>query len=370
LGAQARHAQNLMKKSRTPIRVLLIDDSAVVRQVLQSILDQEPDIQVIAVASDPVFALDKMSKEWPDVIVLDIEMPRMDGITFLKKVMAEHPTPVVICSSLTEKGAETTMQALAAGAVEIITKPKIGLKNFLLESSNELVSAIRAAALTNVRNLLKVPSLPISVADKLNADVILSAAGGTAMAKTTERIVAIGASTGGTQALEVVLTALPRVSPGIVIVQHMPEKFTAAFAERLNNRCEIEVREAKNNDRVIPGLALIAAGGRHMLLKRSGAYYYVEVMDGSLVNRHRPSVDVLFRSVAKFAGKNATGIIMTGMGDDGARGLKEMLDAGAYTIAQDEASCAVFGMPKEAIKLGAAKRILPLSDLPLAIFGK
>lgn len=370
MGAQARHAQNPMKRSRRPIKVLLIDDSAVVRQVLQSILDQEPDIQVIAVASDPVFALDKMSKEWPDVIVLDIEMPRMDGITFLKKVMVEHPTPVVICSSLTEKGAETTMQALAAGAVEIITKPKIGLKNFLLESSNELASAIRAAALTNVRNLLKVPSLPIPVADKLNADVILSAAGGTAMAKTTERIVAIGASTGGTQALEAVLTALPRVSPGIVIVQHMPEKFTAAFAERLNNRCEIEVREAKNNDRVIPGLALIAAGGRHMLLKRSGAYYYVEVMDGSLVNRHRPSVDVLFRSVAKFAGKNATGIIMTGMGDDGARGLKEMLDAGACTIAQDEASCAVFGMPKEAIKLGAAKRILPLSDMPLAIFGK
>jgi len=356
-----------MKKSQNPIKVLLIDDSAVVRQVLQSILDEEPDIQVIAAASDPIFAIDKMSKEWPDVIVLDVEMPRMDGITFLKKVMTEHPTPVVICSSLTEKGAETTMQALAAGAVEIITKPKIGLKNFLKESSNELVSAVRAASQTRVRNLLKSPLLPIPVPEKFSADVILSAGAGSAMAKTTERIVAIGASTGGTQALEAVLKALPRVSPGIVIVQHMPEKFTAAFAERLNSVCKIEVREAKNNDRVIPGLALIAAGGRHMMLKRSGAFYYVEVIDGEPVNRHRPSVDVLFRSVAKFAGKNATGIIMTGMGDDGARGLKEMLDAGAYTIAQDEASCAVFGMPKEAIKLGAAKKIMPLSDMPSAI---
>jgi two-component system chemotaxis response regulator CheB len=357
-----------MKKSRkSKIKVLLIDDSALVRQVLQSILDQEPDIQVIAVASDPLFALAKMNKEWPDVIVLDVEMPRMDGITFLKKIMAEHPTPVVICSSLTDKGAETTMQALAAGAVEIITKPKIGLKNFLLESAYELVSAVRAAAQANVKNLLKVPSRPIPVAAKLSADTILSATGTYAMLETTERIVAIGASTGGTQALEAVLTALPRVSPGIVIVLHMPEKFTTLFAARLNGLSEIEVREAKNNDRVIPGLALIAAGGRHLLLKRSGAYYHVEVMDGAPVNRHRPSVDVLFRSVARFAGKNATGIIMTGMGDDGARGLKEMLDAGAYTVAQDEASCVVFGMPKEAIKLGAAKKILPLSEIPAAI---
>lgn len=360
-----------MKKSRAAkIKVLLIDDSAVVRQVLQSILDREPDIEVIAVASDPVFALDKMSREWPDVIVLDIEMPRMDGITFLRKVMAERPTPVVICSSLTEKGAETTMQALAAGAVEIITKPKIGLKSFLQDSSDDLVRAIRAAAQANVRNLLRTAAARIPVAGKLNADVMLSAAAGNAMAKTSEHIVAIGASTGGTQALEAVLTALPRVSPGIVIVQHMPEKFTAMFAERLNTLCEIEVREAKNNDRVIPGLALIAPGGRHMQLKRSGAYYHVEVMAGPPVNRHCPSVDVLFRSVAKFAGRNATGIIMTGMGDDGAHGLKEMLDVGAYTIAQDEASCAVFGMPREAIKLGAAKRVLSLGDMPVALLNK
>jgi len=352
------------------IKVLLVDDSAVVRQVVQSILDEEPDIEVIGAASDPIFALEKLSKEWPDVIVLDVEMPRMDGITFLKKIMAEHPTPVVICSSLTEKGAETTMQALAAGAVDIITKPQMGLKNFLLESSNELVHAVRAAAQANVKRLIKVPSAPLPVAAKLTADVILSAADNHAMAQTTERIVAIGTSTGGTQALEAVLTALPRVSPGMVIVQHMPEKFTASFAERLNGLCQIEVREGKNNDRVIPGLALIAPGGKHMMLKRSGAYYHVEVIDGPVVNRHRPSVDVLFRSVAKFAGKNATGIIMTGMGDDGARGLKEMLDAGAHTIAQDEASCVVFGMPKEAIKLGAAKRILPLDQMHLAILGK
>lgn len=352
------------------IKVLLVDDSAVVRQVLQAVLDQEPDIHVIGAASDPIFAMEKLTREWPDVIVLDVEMPRMDGITFLKKIMAEHPTPVVICSTLTEKGAETTMQALAAGAVEIITKPKVGLKSFLQESSNELVSAVRAAAQANVRRQVRAAApLPL-VAEKLNADAILSASTAHSMAQTTERIVAIGTSTGGTQALEAVLTALPRVCPGIVIVQHMPEKFTALFASRLNGLCQIEVREAKNNDRVIPGLALIAPGGKHMLLKRSGAYYHVEVVDGPLVNRHRPSVDVLFRSVAKFAGKNATGIIMTGMGDDGARGLKEMLDAGAPTVAQDEATCVVFGMPKEAIKLGAAKKVVPLHEMHWVILGK
>jgi len=350
------------------IKVLLVDDSAVVRQVLQAILDQEPDIHVIGAASDPIFALEKLTREWPDVIVLDVEMPRMDGITFLKKIMAEHPTPVVICSSLTEKGAETTMQALSAGAVEIIAKPQIGLKRFLQESSGELVAAVRAASHANVKRLSR-PASPLpQVAAKLNADAILPAASH-AMAQTTERIVAIGTSTGGTQALETVLTALPRVCPGMVIVQHMPEKFTASFAERLNSLCQIEVREAQNNDRVIPGRALIAPGGKHMLLKRNGAYYHVEVVDGPLVNRHRPSVDVLFRSVAKFAGKNATGIIMTGMGDDGARGLKEMLDAGAATVAQDEHSCVVFGMPKEAIKLGAAKRIVPLHEIHWAILG-
>lgn len=350
------------------ISVLLVDDSAVVRQVLLAILNDTPDIHVMGAASDPIFAMDKLAKEWPDVIVLDVEMPRMDGITFLKKIMSERPTPVVICSSLTQKGAETSLQAMSAGAVEVITKPTTGLKNFLLESAAELVAAIRAAANANVRNLGKRHAAPVlTPATRLSADAVLPAAQGQAMAQTTERIVAIGTSTGGTQALEAVLTALPRVCPGMVIVQHMPEKFTASFAERLNGLSRIEVREAKNNDRILPGLALIAPGGKHMMVTRSGAFYHVQVIDGPLVNRHRPSVDVLFRSVARFAGKNATGIIMTGMGDDGARGLKEMLDAGASTVAQDEASCVVFGMPKEAIKLNAAQRIRPLHDIHQAI---
>jgi len=347
------------------IKVLIVDDSAVVRQVLSELLDDEPGIEVQATASDPIFAMEKMRVTWPDVIVLDVEMPRMDGISFLKKIMAERPTPVVICSTLTEKGAETTMQALAAGAVSIVTKPKIGLKRFLEDSSSDIVGAVKAAAQANVRRMAAVPQL--KVGPKLNADAILPAASGHAMAQTTERIIAIGTSTGGTQALEVVLTALPRVCPGIVIVQHMPEKFTEAFANRLDGICKLAVKEARNNDRVLPGLALIAPGGKHMVLRRSGAQYFVEVLDGPLVNRHRPSVDVLFRSVAKAAGKNARGIIMTGMGDDGARGLKEMQDSGAATFAQDEETCVVFGMPKEAIKLGAADKVLPLQEIPQVI---
>ncbi|HUX64780.1 chemotaxis response regulator protein-glutamate methylesterase [Sulfuricella sp.] len=344
------------------INVLIVDDSAVVRQVLSGLLEDDPAIHVIGAASDPIFAMEHMRRQWPDVIVLDVEMPRMDGISFMKKIMAERPTPVVICSTLTEKGAETTMQALAAGAVSIVTKPKIGLKRFLEDSSSDIVGAVKAASHANVRRMVAAPLL--KVAPKLNADAILPAGGGQAMAQTTERIVAIGTSTGGTQALEVVLTALPRVCPGIVIVQHMPEKFTEAFAARLNGISQIEVKEAQNNDRVLPGRALIAPGGRHMVLRRSGAQYFVEVVDGPLVNRHRPSVDVLFRSVAKVAGKNALGIIMTGMGDDGAAGLLEMRQANACTIAQDEASCVVFGMPKEAIKRGAAEKIVPLSAIP------
>ena len=340
------------------IKVQIVDDSAVVRQVLQAILEQDAGIEVINAAADPIFAMTRMAQHWPDVIVLDVEMPRMDGITFLKKIMAEHPTPVVICSTRTVKGAETTMQALAAGAVGIVAKPKGAVKQSLNESAMELIHAVKAAACANVRNL-RVLSTPLPLASKLTADAIL-APSSSAMAQTTERIVAIGTSTGGTQALELVLTALPRVSPGIVIVQHMPEKFTASFAERLNGLSQIEVREARNNDRVIPGLALIAPGGKHMLLKRNGAYYHVDVIDGPPVNRHRPSVDVLFRSVAKFAGKNALGIIMTGMGDDGARGLKEMRDAGAVTLGQDEKTCVVYGMPKEAVKLGAVERTVAL----------
>ena len=351
----------------TDIKVLIVDDSAVVRQVLSASLSQASGIEVIGVAADPVFAMEKMSKQWPDVIVLDVEMPRMDGITFLKKLMAERPTPVVICSTLTEKGAKTTLQALAAGAVSIVTKPQSNLRQFLTESADELIQAVKAAAKANMKQVMSTRTA-VEAAPRLSADSILPA-GGAAMARTTESIVAIGTSTGGTQALEQVLRGLPRVCPGIVIVQHMPEKFTAAFAERLNQVCEIEVREAVQGDRVIPGRALIAPGGRHMLLKRNGAQYQVDIVDGPAVSRHRPSVDVLFRSVARGAGSNALGIIMTGMGDDGARGLKEMRDAGAKTLGQDEESCVVYGMPREALKLGAVERELPLEQIAAAILG-
>jgi two-component system chemotaxis response regulator CheB len=357
------------------IKVLVVDDSAVVRQVAASLIAGDPALELIGSASDPLFAMEKMKIQWPDVIVLDIEMPRMDGLTFLKKIMAEHPTPVVICSSLTATGADVTMQAMAAGAVDIITKPKIGVKGFLQEAAAEYLGAIRAAGKVNLRNLRRAPaaegaaksSAPLQVSQKLSADVILSAASANQPYQTTERLAAIGTSTGGTQALEQVLTALPRTAPGLVIVQHMPEKFTRAFADRLDTLCQIHVKEAENNDRVIPGLALIAPGGYHMLLKRSGAYYHVEIVSGPQVSRHRPSVDVLFRSVAKFAGRNAMGIIMTGMGDDGVKGLLEMHRAGSPTIAQDEASCVVYGMPKEAVKAGAVDQIMPLSSIPQAI---
>ncbi len=351
------------------IKVMIVDDSAVVRQVVAAALAGDPGIEVIATASDPIFALQKMQTRWPDVLVIDIEMPRMDGITFLKKIMAEHPTPVVVCSSLAEEGAQATFEAMAAGAIAIITKPKLGLKSFLEDASNDIVQAVRSAARANMRAVRSESAAPHQAEParaRLDADAVLSA-GSRALAHTTDQVVAIGTSTGGTQALEAVLTRLPATSLGIVIVQHMPEKFTAMFAQRLNELCQIEVREARNGDRVIPGLALIAPGGRHMMLKRNGAQYAVEVIDGPLVNRHKPSVDVLFRSVAKFAGSNALGIIMTGMGDDGARGMKEMHDAGAKTIAQDEASCVVFGMPKEAIKLGGAEQTMALGQIPAAI---
>ncbi|MDH5182902.1 MAG: chemotaxis response regulator protein-glutamate methylesterase, partial [Gammaproteobacteria bacterium] len=340
------------------INVLLVDDSAVIRQVLTSIFEATKDINVIAAVADPIFAMKRMEQQWPDVIVLDVEMPRMDGITFLRKIMSERPTPVVICSTLTDAGAETTMQAVEAGAVEIICKPKVAAKDNLKEQSTELVDAVRAAASANVNKFkLRVRSPAAKASSvkpqaKLTADAIMAKAT-SAMKQTTQQIVAIGTSTGGTQALESILVELPRVSPGIVIVQHMPEKFTEAFAQRLNGICEIDVKEAENGDRVRPGRALIAPGGKHLLVKRSGAEYLVEVVDGPLVSRHRPSVDVLFRSIAKSAGKNALGIIMTGMGDDGAKGLKEMHEMGSPTIAQDEATSIVYGMPKEAVKLNA-----------------
>ena len=353
------------------IKVMIVDDSAVVRQTVRQARERDAGIEVIAAASDPLFAISHMQRAWPDVIVLDIEMPRMDGLTFLKKIMTERPTPVVICSSLAESGAAATMQALSAGAVAIITKPKMGVKQFLEDSANDVVQAVKAAARANASRLVPRAVTPLNPAPKLSAAAIIGAGlgSGSNMVRTTERIIAIGTSTGGTQALEAVLTRLPAVCPGIVIVQHMPERFTAMFAERLNSLCALEVREARHGDRVMPGRALIAPGGKHMMLARSGAQYTVEVVDGPLINRHRPSVDVLFRSCAKFAGKNAVGVIMTGMGDDGARGLKEMHDAGAATLAEDESTCVVFGMPKEAIRLGGVDRVLPLPQLPEAILG-
>ena len=348
------------------IKVMIVDDSAVVRQVNRETLARENDIEVLGAVSDPLYALDRMKSEWPDVLVIDIEMPRMDGLTFLKKIMSERPTPTIVCSSLAEKGASATMDALAAGALAIITKPKLGVKQFLQGAGNDLVLAVRAAARANMSHLTRGAARPLTPSPKLDADVMLAAqaASTRAMAETTDRVVAIGTSTGGTQALEAVLTKLPNVGSGIVIVQHMPEKFTAMFAERLNSLCKLDVREAQNGDRVISGRALIAPGGKHMMLRRSGAQYYVEVADGPLVNRHKPSVDVLFRSVAQIAGRNALGVIMTGMGDDGARGLREMHDAGARTVAEDESTCVVFGMPKEAIKLGGVDRVVPLGAIP------
>ena len=340
------------------INVLVVDDSAVVRQVLQTILNEAPDIQVIAVASDPIFARHHMEKQWPDVIVLDMEMPRMDGLTFLRQIMSERPTPVVICSSLAQAGAELTVQALAAGAVDVVTKPQLGVKGFLQDAKQHFWQIIRAAGAARLRRDKRAAAdQQVRAATPVKAPDLVQ------LARTTDSIVAIGTSTGGTQALEAVLTRLPRTCPGIVVVQHMPEKFTAAFAERLNTLAQIEVKEAETGDRVIPGRALIAPGGFHLEVQRSGAQFIAKVFRGPPVNRHCPSVDVLFRSVAKQAGRNATGVIMTGMGDDGARGLLEMYKVGARTIAQDEASCVVFGMPREAIKLGAAGEVASLDRI-------
>lgn len=349
------------------IRVLVVDDSAVVRQSLVEIINSDPDLDVMGTASDPYLAAKKIKNEVPDVITLDIEMPRMDGLTFLRKIMSQHPIPVVIISSLTAKGTETGIRALEYGAVEIITKPQMYSKDFIHESKIRICEAIKGAAHARVKR--KVAAQSIHVQPKFSADAVLPPVQKHSMIKTTEFVVAVGASTGGTEALTDFLKVLPPDSPGIVIVQHMPEKFTTSFAERLNELCNITVKEAANNDTVIRGRALIAPGNYHTLLKRSGARYYVEVKEGPLVNRHRPSVDVLFRSTAKYAGSNAIGIIMTGMGDDGAKGLLEMKEAGAKTIAQDEKSCVVFGMPKEAIKLNAADKVLPLDKIAPYMLG-
>lgn len=346
---------------KNKIKVLIIDDSALVRQVLKSILSSDEEIEVIGVASNPFDAVQKIKKERPDVITLDIEMPKMDGITFLKKLMSQHPIPVVVISTLTEKGTETALKALEYGAIEVIAKPKLDTEKNLKENGIRLCDTIKAAVKARLKRITAQPVLKVT--PKLSADEVIVKKSSESMIKTTDKVVVLGASTGGTEAIKLFLQKMPIDCPGIVIVQHMPEIFTQQFAKRLNNECLITVNEAKNGDRILKGHALIAPGSFHMLLKRSGAQYYVEIKDGPLVSRHKPSVDVLFRSAARYAGKNAIGVILTGMGDDGAKGMLEMKEAGAKNIAQDEATCVVFGMPKEAIKIGAVDYVLPLKEI-------
>ncbi len=355
------------------IRVLIIDDSASVRQTLASVLQSDPDIEVIGTASDPFIAAKRIQEEVPDVITLDVEMPRMDGITFLRKLMSQHPIPVVMCSSLTEEGTETLMQALEAGAVDVILKPRIGAADHLAEQATRICEAVKSAAEARLRQRPAAAARSASLSGtqkKLTADVMLPPPSGRPMARTTEMVVCVGASTGGTEALREMLEMLPANAPGMVIVQHMPEKFTAAFARRLNSLCEVEVKEAADGDPVLRGHVLIAPGDHHLLLERQGARYQISVRTGPLVSRHRPSVDVLFRSAARSAGSNAMGVIMTGMGDDGARGMLEMHQAGAHTIAQDEATSVVFGMPKEAIARGGVNRVVPLAQIAREILAE
>ncbi len=383
-----------------PIKVMIIDDSALVRQTITDILNSTNEIKVIATAPDPIVGVRKIRDERPDVIVLDIEMARMDGLTFLKKMNETvNPIPCVICSSLVEKGSAEAIKALEYGAAEIIQKPSVGTKKFFEESKIKLVDAIKSAdsckgkikklipsqaklhaqssesKSENVESPKKTAFAPPprfsrlnsangGIQPKLSADVILEKPNpAQAPIDTTDTVVIVGASTGGTEALKDFLTMLPEDSPGLVIVQHMPEHFTASFAQRLDGLCKIAVHEAEDGDMVQRGQALIAPGNHHMLLKRQGKDYYVEIKDGPLVSRHRPSVDVLFRSAARYAGKNAIGVIMTGMGDDGAKGMKEMHDAGSFNIAQDEATCIVYGMPAEAVKAGAVDTIVPLQNI-------
>lgn len=340
-----------MSVSTRTIRVLIVDDSAIVRRILTEELGREPGIEVLGTAPDPFVARDKIIKLKPDVITLDLEMPRMDGLTFLRKLMKYHPMPVVVVSSLTKDNAGTALQALELGAVDVMSKP--GGPYSVGDVVVQLIDKIKAAsrAKLNTKEIER-PKKQVIVHRHLS---------------TTHKIIVIGASTGGTEALRVVLESLPANSPGIIIVQHMPEHFTKSFADRLNELCAIEVREAADGDTVRPGLALIAPGNKHMLLVRSGAKYICQVKDGPLVNRHRPSVEVLFNAVAKNAGQNVVGVMLTGMGADGATGMKAMKDAGAKTIAQDEKSCVVFGMPKETIKLGAADHVVPLNKISAKI---
>ena len=352
--------------SKSKIKVLIVDDSAVVRKVLTNILSTDNEIEVIGTAADPIVAVNKMAKQAPDVITLDVEMPRMDGISFLKKIMSQHPLPVVICSSLVEQGSQLFNQALEYGAAEIILKPELNSPEQVAEAKIIICDAVKAAALTKPIKLTLHRRVKSSLlaSKRYDADVILKAGiPSKRITKKTENIVVIGASTGGTQALLTFLAELPSNAPGIIVVQHMPKGFTRSFADRLDSLCKVNVKEACHGDIVKQGQVLIAPGDKHMLCRSLGKEYFVEIKKGPLVSRHRPSVDVLFRSAARYAGKNAIGIIMTGMGDDGAKGMKEMHDTGARTIAQDEATSIVFGMPKEAVLHGGVDEVLPLEKI-------
>ncbi len=343
-----------------PVKVFVIDDSAVVRQTMQHLLAGDPEIDYMGSAPNPLLAAAAIRKAVPDVLLLDIEMPGMDGLTFLRQQMAERPIPTVICSTLSTQGSSVALDALAAGAVAVVAKPRLGLKDFLESSRRDLLQTLKSAARARPRGS------PVAARPAAAAPVARPPVRGL-HALAVNKPVVLGSSTGGTQAIEAVLMGLPADCPGIAIVQHMPEKFTAMYAQRLNSLCAMEVREARDGDRLQRGVVLIAPGGRHMQLRKGGGQYSVQVLDGPPVNRHKPSVDVLFRSAAECAGSDILAIMLTGMGDDGARGMKQLHDGHARTVAQDEASCVVFGMPMEAIKLGAVDEVLPLDQIAGAI---